>query len=120
MLYRVTRQLEDKLDALDNHLRAALLADDTRTISTEAAAAQALTVDVLDRLKAALAQVDENDPDHRFTQAAITCLTHAWNNAEKVGLGTSASEMRSRLIDFKTPADYAAAYLRMAIGYERS
>ena len=75
---------------------------------------------MLDRLKAALSQVDEGDADHRFLQAAVSCLTHAWNNAEKVGLGSSTSEMRARLIDFKTPADYAAAYLRMATGYERA
>jgi hypothetical protein len=120
MLYRATREVEDKLDVLERHLRAALLADDTRTISAETAAAQALTVEILDRLKTALARVDDGDPDHRFIQAAVNCLSDAWNNAEKVGLGASAAEMRARLIDFKTPADYAAAYLRMAIGYERT
>jgi hypothetical protein len=120
MLYRATREVEDKLDVLERHLRAALLADDTRTISGETAAAQALTVEILDRLKAALAHGDEADPDHRFVRSAVSCLSDAWNNAEKVGLGTNAAEMRARLIDFKTPADYAAAYVRLAVGSERS
>jgi hypothetical protein len=120
MLYRVTRQLEDRLDVLENHLRAALLADDTRTISAETAAAQAITVEVLDRLKAVVSAAGEDAPDHHYIQSAINCLTHAWSNAEKVGLGSSVREMRERVIDFKTPVDYASAYLQIEIGYEAS
>jgi hypothetical protein len=118
MLYRAVHEMDEKLDELERHTRAAILAGDTRTVSAEAAAAQAITVELLDRLKHVLASGDERDVDRRFVEAAISCLAHAWNNVEKVGLGTNVNEMRARLLDFKTPVDYAIAYLRLSIGME--
>ncbi len=117
MLYRATQAIEDRIDVLEGHLRTAILAGDTRLISQEVATAQAITVEVLTHLKPALASAGEGASERAFVQAAVDCLNHAWSNAEKVGLGTSASDMRARVLDVKTSVDYAAAYLRMALGH---
>jgi hypothetical protein len=117
MLYRATQAVEERLDVLERHLRNAILAGDTRVISQETAAAQAITVEILTRLKTAVDAAGEDDSERTFVRAGVDCLNHAWNNAEKVGLGTSAADMRARLLDFKTSVDYATAYLRMALGH---
>lgn len=117
-MYREIRALTTQLDELFARLRAALLAEDTREIGTAATTAQAMMVELLNAVKALAASEGRQDADIRFVRAALASLEGAWESAQKVALGTSASEMREYVVDIKTNADYARAYLQAAVGAE--
>jgi hypothetical protein len=118
-MYREIRAAAGTMDAIQAHLRRAILAEDTREIGTEASAAQALTIEMLDRLKAASANAgDRPDANPALVDAAMSTLNMAWQNGERVAIGSNVTEFRAAVIDFKTCVDYARAYLRAAIGSE--
>jgi hypothetical protein len=115
-MFRDTRKVSDDLLEADTHLTQALLADDTREISTESSIAQVKTLEALHRLKADLENEDANDVSRTLIQSAINSLDLAWTHAEKVALGTDVRTMREELLPFKTNLDYAAAFLRASLG----
>ncbi len=117
-MYREIRACGPKLDELDSQLRTALLAEDTRQIGTAATTAQALALELLRTLKEQSDSGSDSDVNPAFVAAAISSLNRAWQHAESVALGTNATEMRAHVVDFKTSADFARAYLRAAIGTE--
>jgi len=117
-MYREVRDAARRLDEADQYLRAALLGGDTRLIGSEATRAQAVIVEVLDRLNSSVQDSQEHDVNPQFAQAAIAELNLAWVNAEKVGLGTSPEDMKGIVLDIKTNVDFARAYLRASLGDE--
>jgi hypothetical protein len=121
-IYRRVQTVRDSMDELQSALHDAILSDNTRDMSARAEDAQAITDRLLRDLGNAIGQAWSGQSERvqrSFVEAAISSLRIAWADAEKVGLGTSVAEMRARLLDFKTQADYAAAYLRGALGVEQ-
>ena len=124
-MYREVRDCLQTMQILQKHLEAAIIADDTRVMAPESAAAMAEVDQILAALRSGTKRADEGqgcddegDADRVMVEAAIAALGDAWTTAEKVGLAGSAPEMRARLLTFKTNADYADAYLRAAVKLE--
>lgn len=117
-MYREIREQFGKATSLEQYLRRALLADDTRVMSTESANAQSVTLELSHALRKALDETGPDDANRTLVEAAATSLNLAWSYAEKVALGTSPTDMRAYIVDFKTKADHAVAYLHAAIGGE--
>ena len=125
-MYREIRAVQSTVEELQSHIRDALLATTTREMiehSGRAHVSATAAKEELDRLLAPLYR-DEHpsfgDPhvDRRYVDAANRKLSVVITEAEKVALGVDVESMRTRLIDFKTCADYADAYLRVAVGME--
>jgi hypothetical protein len=125
-MYREIRAVQSIVEALQSHIGDSLLSTSTRDMieHTGRAHVSALAAkDQLDRLLDRQYTEDESsfgEPrvDRRFVDAANRALSVVITEAEKVALGTDIESMRARLIDFKTRADYADAYLRVAVGKE--
>lgn len=109
------------MEALQGHLRAALLANNTRDAARHAEAVQAASAVAHRQLEDALAQAGgpldgEGRKGHsNLLRAAVRAMNDAIERGERVALGSNIDEMRSRLIDVKTEIDYADAYLRAAL-----
>jgi hypothetical protein len=58
------------------------------------------------------------DVEHSLIKSAKRETSDLINGAQYVELSTSASQMRSALVECKTHADFAEAYVRKALGYE--
>lgn len=125
-MYREIRAVQSTVEALQSHIRDALLSTSTRDMIEHSGRAHVSAVaakEELDRLLDSGYAEDESsfgEPrvDRRFVNAANRVLSIVITEAEKVALGVDIDSMRARLIDFKTPADYADAYLRVAVGKE--
>ncbi len=125
-MYREIRAVQSTVEELQSHIRDALLATTTRETIEHAGRAQVSAVaakEELDRLLDPRYRDDETsfgEPrvDRRFVDAATRALSVVITEAEKVALGVDVESMRTRLIDFKTRADYADAYLRIGVGTE--
>jgi hypothetical protein len=127
-MYRRVRELQDSMHALQGALRSATLGDDTRTITTHADEAQALTDRLLRSIENVLkgrdADIAEESAgvklERHFVRAAGRSLGIAWSGEERVGAAGSAADMRKALFDVKTHVDFADAYLRAALGLEEA
>lgn len=125
-MFREVHEVHRKVQDLQGQIRSAILADTTPDMTRFGGSAQALVDEVLLRLRrtqseGAAAEQDvpkEERVERRFVDAAANSLNLAWSSAESVGLGTNVSEMRARLLDLKTHADFAEAYLHAALGTE--
>lgn len=121
---RELRETQRAMEALQGHMRAALLANNTRDASRHAEAVQAASAVAHRQLEGALAGGGgPSDGEGRsgysdFLRAAVRAMSDAIERSERVALGSNIDEMRSRLIDVKTEIDYADAYLRAALGGE--
>jgi hypothetical protein len=121
MAYRDIQETQQTMEALHEHLRAALLANNTRDAIGHAGAVQEASAVVLRHIERALGS-DEGgdgggrDVDSNLVRAAQTAMSRAVDNGQRVALGTNIDQMRDRLIDVKTEVDYADAYLRVALG----
>jgi hypothetical protein len=126
-MYREIRAVQSTVEALQSHIGDALLSTSTRDMIEHTGRAHVSAVaakEELDRLLGSRPTEDESsfgEPrvDPRFVEAANRALSTVITEAEKVALGIDIESMRARLIDFKTRADYADAYLRVAVGMER-
>lgn len=106
---------------LQQALRSALLADSTDDMSRHASEAMAFVDEMLQSLRSDRGGSDtgrSDQADPTLLRSAEHALTQAWDRAEKVSLATSLSGMRERLLDFKTLADFADAYISAALGAE--
>lgn len=127
MMYRTIHDVQRRMPDLTQSINAAILADDTRDIASHGGAAMTIIDDVLHTLRDALdhegtSLADEQPEVHleqRFVQAAADAFTVAWNYVEAIGGGTDVSSMRASMVDGKTHADYAVAYLTAALGEQR-
>lgn len=123
-MYREIRAVQSIVEELQSHIRAALLVNSTRELiehSGRAHVAAAAAKEALDTLLNGRPREDDSsfgEPsvDHRYVEVANRALGIVVTEAEKVALGGDLESMRSRLIDFKTRADYADVYLRVAVG----
>lgn len=120
-MYRDVQSIRDTMLNLDRTVRAGILADSTRDMSARASEGMAMVDQVLQTLRTTL-NTGSTDSDLKverpLLEAAQRALDHAWSRAERVAIGNSASEMREYLVDFKTWADFATAYLSAALGSE--
>lgn len=119
--FRTLQGARDRMVPLQRALQSAVLADSTEDMGRHATEAMAIVDEVLERLRAGGSgeAVDRTDAqDRSLAQAAERALTQAWDRAEKVSLATSVSDMRARVLDFKTFADFADAYLTASVGTE--
>jgi hypothetical protein len=127
MMFRRAHNARDRMQDLQIRLRSGLLADTTRDMSAYSGDAQTLINELLTALRETLAErgtsaqenSDEVKIERRFIDAAANSLNLAWASAEDVGAGTDIAEMRARLLEVKTHADFAHAYLNAALGTER-
>jgi hypothetical protein len=116
------RDLEDfqrRMNDLLSLLRSAILATDTREMGKYAGSAHGMAEDMkrdLDGLREAASE--GNRWQQAMAGAAGNALRDGILSAQKVGLATNVEEMRAYVLDFKTSADFAAAYLRASLGYE--
>lgn len=119
-MYRDVRALLHTAERVQSHLSNAILADDTPTMTVEAAAAQALTNEILRSLKELLAAGPRSDTqtNRAMVESALACFTDAWNDEEKVAIAGGPSAMRARALTARTAVDYGAAYLRAALGHQ--
>ena len=120
-MYRDVQSIRDTMLNLDRTVRAGILADSTRDMSARASEGMAMVDQVLQTLRTTLnTGSTESDlkVERPLLEAAQRALDHAWSRAERVARGNSASEMREYLVDFKTWADFATAYLSAALGSE--
>ncbi|MBV9282436.1 MAG: hypothetical protein JOZ41_20345 [Chloroflexi bacterium] len=120
MMHRELQHVRDSLDLIHRPLNAAILAESTRDVTAYLGRAQAASDQALLELNNALSRSGSNigRTERSLVQAAANALTQAFGGAEKVFLGANVSEMRQRLLDFKTQVDFADAYLRAALGVE--
>lgn len=125
-MYREIRNVQSMVEALQAHVRDALLSTATRDMVEHAGRAQVSAAAAKEGLDSVLAgQADgaansmgEPRVEARFVHAANRSLSIAITEAEKVALGVDVDSMRARLIDFKSRADFADAYLRAALGID--
>lgn len=125
-MYREIRAVQSTVEALQAHVRDALLSTSTREMLEHTGRAHVSAVaskEALDRLldgsdRSAEASFGDPHVNPRYVDAANRALGNVITDAEKVALGVDVDSMRARLIDFKTQADYADAYLRVAVGME--
>ena len=115
------QETQQTMEALHDHLRAALLSQNTRDAIGHSGAVQEASAVVLRQLDQALSHARDRDAGpsgiHRtVVQAAQRAMSQAIENGERVAIGSNIDEMRDRLIDVKTQIDYADAYLRIATG----
>jgi hypothetical protein len=107
---------------LQQALRSATLADSTEEMGRHASDAMAIVDDVLQMLRPGGRETEDSRrdaADPQLVRAAERALTQAWDRAEKVSLAGSVVDMRARVLDFKTFADFADAYLSASLGSER-
>jgi CO dehydrogenase/acetyl-CoA synthase delta subunit len=119
--YRTVQEIRDTMADLEQTLRDGLLADSTRVMSEKATEAMAIVDGMLQALRDGASVGGGDRQDHsteNLLKAAERALTFAWNRGEKVALGTSTEDMRARILDFKTYADFANAYVSAALGTE--
>jgi CO dehydrogenase/acetyl-CoA synthase delta subunit len=120
-MYRTAQGIRENMVDLEQTLRQGLLSGTTQDISDSATRAMALVDGMLQALRSGFEVGGGDRQDHstqNLLKAAERALTLAWDRGEKVSLGTSANEMRERLLDFKTYADFANAYVSAALGTE--
>src|SRR5947209_8007143 len=122
---REIRAVQSTVEELQVHIRDALLATTTREMVEHAGRAHvsaAAAKEELDRLLDPLYRDDtsfgEPKVDRTYVGAANRRLSVVITEAEKIALGVDTESMRARLVDFKSCADYADAYLRVAAGME--
>ncbi len=119
MMYRRIQDFQREMDDLQRDLQEAILGDDTREMGRSAGAAHARAENLQRDLRTLLAETHQGPEDERrFATAALDAIMHAIDAAQKTGLGTNPSELRARLLVFKTWADFADAYLHAALGFE--
>lgn len=118
-MYRELQEIQRRIPAMEEKIRDAILAGTTRDMLAFSGEAHALAEDLKFDLDHLLNSGGSGEgEERRFAQAALDSLDSAILNAQKVALGTDVDEVRARLIDFKTRADYTNAYLHAALGYE--
>lgn len=125
-MYREIRAVQSIVEELQSHIRDALLSTSTRDMIEHTGRAHVSAVAAKEELDRVLddrytegeSSFGEPRVDRRYVDAANRSLSVVITEAEKVALGTDAESMRARLIDFKSHADYADAYLRVATGME--
>ena len=123
-MYREIREVQSTLEALQSHIRDALLSTSTREMVEHNGRAQVSAVAAYEQIDTTLngrrleyaSDFGEPRVDKRFVGAAQRALSEAISEAEKIALGTDVEGMRARVIDFKTRADFVDAYLRAALG----
>ena len=119
MMYRQLQEVMRRLPDMQEKIRASLLSDNIREMTTLADEAHAIAEDVKFDLDHLLNNSDGSEEgERRFAQAALDSLQSAILNAQKVALATNVNETRARVLEFKTRADYADAYLHAALGFE--
>ena len=124
MLYQDVRQAVRRMDRIHAPLRQAILADSTPQMAEWGTQAQTALNQLLGLLEEALqSNIDspetltsEGQVERVLVQAAVSALQRAGTQAQRLFLGTDVSSVRAGLLDFKTQADFADAYLRAAIG----
>lgn len=125
-MYHEIRAVQSTVEDLQSHIRDVLQATTTReTIEhagrahVSAAAAKEELDTLLDgRYRENESSFGEPRVDRRYVDAANRALTILVTEAETIALGVDVESMRARVIDFKTRADYADAYLRVAVHME--
>jgi hypothetical protein len=125
-MYREIREVQSTVEALQTHVRDALLSTSTRDMVEHTGRAQVSAVAAKEELDRLLDGHDADDPssfgeprvESRFVDAANRSLGVAITEAEKLTLGVDVDSMRARLVDFKTLADFADAYLQAAVGVD--
>lgn len=123
-MYREIREVQSMVDVLLTHVRDALLATSTRDMVEHNGRAHTSAVSAKEQIDRILSREGDDggtsfgEPrvESRFVEAANRQLSAAISEAEKIELGVDLESMRERVIDFKTRADYAGAYLRVAVG----
>lgn len=116
------RDIRDALSVVrdaETHLKASLLASDTRTMAREADASLALIDDVLDEVKSVQTQDTESTQGGSadLLNAAAASLNRAWVSSEKVGMADNLEQMRSAVLDVLTHTHYADAFLHACVGW---
>jgi hypothetical protein len=125
-VYRRLREIQLMVGALQKHLRAALLANNTRDAIGHSGAVHESSAAVLRQIEEALhalesaSESDDRQVDANIIRAAERAMSLAVEDCERVALGTNVDEMRDRLINVKTQIDHADAYLRVSLGFEES
>ncbi len=125
-MYREIRDVHTVIETIQSSLTDAIMATATKDMIELTGKSQALTVAARDQLDSLLngRQGSESSPfgepkvDRRNVQTAMVRLSEAFDDAEKVPLGTDVDGMRFRLIMYKSRIDYADAYLQVALGTE--
>ncbi|MGH2447293.1 MAG: hypothetical protein ACRDFS_01620 [Chloroflexota bacterium] len=118
-LYRQIQEAQRRMTDLEEQLRSGILATEIRDMAAYAGNAHAIAEDVKYDLDAALNEGEIGEQsEQQFVQAALDSTRDAILAAQKVALGTTIDEVRAWMLDFKTHADYADAYLHAALGHQ--
>lgn len=119
-MYRQVQQVLDRMSPLQNELRAGILGDSTQEMSTRGTMAMAIIDEMIETLRRANRPDEAGQPEVNTTlvDAARRALNLSWARVEAIALGTNTSVMRQALLDSKTYADLAAAYIAASIGLE--
>lgn len=128
MLYRDIHHASDQMDQILVPLHRALLAGSVTEMAERAGKARTAAEEMLLRLQKALRdsagtpEMDTGDGavERTFTQAAVKALQRAIDQAQQARDVADISTLRVRLLAFMTQADFADAYLRVAIGQDQS
>lgn len=120
-MYRHVEQVRDRIGQVQNHLRDAILANDTRDISLHGGAAQTEADQLVQELREALGLRDAGVAraarvERQFVELAVQELSMAVSCGERMAAATDVTGMRDGLLQFKTHTDYAAAYIHYALG----
>lgn len=149
-MYRELQHAHRDIDRLQEYLRAAMLADDVSEIGAHMGVAQALALQIDHHLEALVTGTSAAGEEHstrerlahevahttrqlmdeirdpgagaerRRIEVARQAIANVITGVQRVQLRTTASQMLLALIDCKTNADYADAYVREALGMEVS
>ena len=121
-MYREMQRVRDEMETVQAPLRSAILAEDTREITRYLGEAQAAANQLLRAIEEAgqsqqpVESFGEARVERSFVDAAAGALSKAVVDGERVAAGSTVSEMRDRLLGFKTHVDFAHAYVLAAIG----
>lgn len=116
-MYREVQQIRDDIQTVQKAVRAGLLADTTRDISSYTSEAMALIDGLIQRL-GGMSVDGAEDVEPALVRAAGRALNQAWVQSERVGVGSTVPAMREALVDCKTFIDYAEAYTAASLGVE--
>ena len=121
-MYREIQRVRDDMERVQAPLRSAILAEDTREMTRYAGDAQSAANQLLRAIEEAgksedpVESLTEARVERSFVDAAAGALSKAVVDGERVAVGTNVTEMRDRLLGFKTHVDFAHAYVLAALG----
>lgn len=119
-MYRQVQRVRDSLGQLEGVLREAILAEEFPEMTRLGTDAMVMIDQMIQTLHAGENEhnLGEPDLDARLLDAGRHQLGLAWSVAERMALAKDVREARGFLLDVKTAADLAAAYLAGSMGEE--